>query len=165
MCACLWTRSTRVPGTDTGYWSWCRNWTWNLLLSADSTTMLSIWIVLVACKVSKCTEHSTSCRPGGPWTSMASCSILIHTNISQDNAGGNRASDLWRTYTHQQRVYLMVQLQLCWETHPVLRRRYVAVSERRMLSSRWKSRVELSNGTSSEEAGEAERYIFTITMT
>lgn len=47
----------------------------------------------------------------------------------------------------------------------MLRRRYVAVSERRMLRSRWKSRVELSNGTSSEEAGEAERYIFTITMT
>lgn len=127
--------------------------------------MLSIWIALVACKESKYTERTTSCLPGGPWASMASCSILIHTNISQDNAGGKRASDLWRTYTHQQRVYLMVQLQLCWETHPVLRRRYVAVSERRMLSSRWKSRVELSNGTSSEEAGDAERYIFTITMT
>lgn len=48
----------------------------------------------------------------------------------------------------------------CWETNPVLRSRYVAVSERRMLRSRWNSRVELSNGTSSEEAGEEERGHF-----
>lgn len=48
----------------------------------------------------------------------------------------------------------MFNLQHCWETYPVLRSRYVAVSERRMLRSLWKSRVELNNGTSSEEAGE-----------
>lgn len=50
----------------------------------------------------------------------------------------------------------MFNLQHCWEIYPVLRSRYVAVSERKMLRSLWKSRVELSNGTSSEEAGDRE---------
>lgn len=50
----------------------------------------------------------------------------------------------------------MFKLQNCWENYPVLRSRYVAVSERRMLRSLWKSRVELSNGISSEEAVEGE---------
>lgn len=54
----------------------------------------------------------------------------------------------------------MFQLQHWWETYPVLRSRYVAVSERRMLRSLWKSRVELSNGTSSEEAEEEETVHF-----
>lgn len=37
-------------------------------------------------------------------------------------------------------------------SYPVLSSRYVAVRERNMLRSRWKIRVELSNGTTIEDA-------------
>ena len=42
------------------------------------------------------------------------------------------------------------------ESHPVLSSRKVALRERSTLSRRWKRRVELSRGTTMEEAGHRE---------